>query len=281
MRFDFRGNDCHAARIFEETGSDIRDLLFENGRLRERIARLEEDRQSADDGPRPSASLHSDLAALLSRMAEAEAASEKARARMEWLELQAESHRKRREELERRVVSLEKEKQQQFQSYLELEQQNTNLANLYVASHRLHSTLDRGEVLAGIQEIIINLIGSEELAVFELRTGERAPRLAASFGLEFRSFGEFPAEAQEAIEQSLRNSEICIGQDDGAGFRPTVCIPLLVDGRVIGVIAVFRFLQQKLGIENVDRDLFDLLSTNAATALYVSSLDERGPEEVS
>lgn len=281
MRFDFRGHDCHVARIFDETGSEVRDLLFENRRLRERIARLEEDRRPLDDAPRPPSVLESDLAGLLDRMAETEAAIETALARTEWLELQVEGHWKRREELERRLVSLENEKQQQIQSYLDLEQQNTNLANLYVASHRLHSTLDRGEVLAGIQEIIINLIGSEELAVFEIRTGERAPRLAASFGLEFRSFGEFPAEAQEAIEQSLRNPEVCIGEDDGVGLRPTVCIPLRVDGRVIGVIAVFRFLQQKLGIENVDRDLFDLLSTNAATALYVSSLDDRRPEEVS
>ena len=45
--------------------------------------------------------------------------------------------------------------------YAEVEQQNSNLANLYVASYRLHGTLDREEVIAAIQEIIANLGNSK------------------------------------------------------------------------------------------------------------------------
>ena len=53
-------------------------------------------------------------------------------------------------------------------SPLEIEQQSSNLANLYVASYRLHGSVERSEVLQVIQEIIINLIGSEELGIYEL-----------------------------------------------------------------------------------------------------------------
>jgi hypothetical protein len=66
----------------------------------------------------------------------------------------------------------------------EVEQQNSNLANLYVASYRLHGTLDRGEVIAAIQEIIANLVGSEEAALFEIDPDKKELELVASFGLD-------------------------------------------------------------------------------------------------
>ena len=50
---------------------------------------------------------------------------------------------------------------------LELEQLSTNLASLYVATHRIHSSLERADVLVAIEEVIVNLIGAEELAIFE------------------------------------------------------------------------------------------------------------------
>jgi hypothetical protein len=47
---------------------------------------------------------------------------------------------------------------------------------------------------------------------------------------------------------------------------------LSLDGRVTGAIAIFRLLPQKAGIEDVDRELFGLLATHAAVALYCSAL---------
>ena len=67
--------------------------------------------------------------------------------------------------------------------------------------------------------------------------------------------------------------------------RLTACIPLVLDGKVTGAIAIFRLLPQKAGIEDVDRELFDLLATHAATALYCTSVAReahgrrRGPRE--
>ena len=52
--------------------------------------------------------------------------------------------------------------------YIEIEEQNNNLANLYVASYQLHSTLDFREVIQIVQEIVINLIGSEAFAILLL-----------------------------------------------------------------------------------------------------------------
>jgi GAF domain-containing protein len=44
---------------------------------------------------------------------------------------------------------------------------------------------------------------------------------------------------------------------------------------VTGAIAIFRLLPQKVGLEEVDRELFELLATHAATALYCTQLHEQ------
>ena len=52
--------------------------------------------------------------------------------------------------------------------YIEVEAENNNLANLYVASYQLHSTLDFSESLKIILEIVMNLIGAEEFSIMML-----------------------------------------------------------------------------------------------------------------
>ena len=43
-----------------------------------------------------------------------------------------------------------------------------------------------------------------------------------------------------------------------------------IDPGLTGAIAVFRLLGQKSGLEEIDLQLFDLLASHAATALYSS-----------
>ncbi len=272
MAFEPASDGPKVLRIWDETIRCTRDLFSENEKLRGLLTRLDEERGCLAQALLSVGGRETDLATLRKQVAEKETEAEQAAARADWLERQIDVLRKRREELEGKLESLEKESQERLRSYVELEQQNTNLANLYVASHRLHSTLDRDEVLAGIQEIIINLVGSEELAVFEVAGDGEMPRVAAAFGLPFHSFAEFPFEAQRAVIQCLETRRITIGQEDATGRVPTACIPLGVGERAVGAIAVFRFLQQKQGIESIDRDLFDLLSTHAGTALYATTL---------
>jgi hypothetical protein len=65
-----------------------------------------------------------------------------------------------------RLDQVELENSQFAQRYVEVEEENNNLANLYVSSYQLHSTLDLTEVLRIITEIVINLIGAEVFAVY-------------------------------------------------------------------------------------------------------------------
>jgi GAF domain-containing protein len=54
---------------------------------------------------------------------------------------------------------------------------------------------------------------------------------------------------------------------DAATRKPSACVPLVVDGRTVGVLALFRLLAHKSGFEEVDYALLELLSQQAGVAL--------------
>ena len=65
-------------------------------------------------------------------------------------------------------------------------------------------------------------------------------------------------------------------------FRhPIACVPLKIGTRVIGVIAIYRLLQQKERFQPLDFELFTLLAGHAATALFGSKLYQRSEQKLS
>jgi len=162
--------------------------------------------------------------------------------------------------------------------YLEVEQQNTNLANLYVASYQLNGTLDRERVVAAIQEIVINLIGSEEVGIWELDEELSALSLAGSFGINAREWAGVPLGSGVVGTVADTGERFVISETlvkpFGREEHLTACIPLKLDDKVVGVIAIFRLLQQKQALEPVDFELFDLLGSHAASALYCTRRTE-------
>jgi len=176
------------------------------------------------------------------------------------------------------LSEIQEESRRASERYVEVEQQNTNLANLYVASYQLHGTLDRGRVLASIQEIIINLIGSEELAIWELDDEREALTLAASFGVDEARWHTIALDSEAGVIGlvTVTGERFIAGQSPlqptahEAGL--TACIPLKLDDRVIGAIGIFSLLAQKEALQPVDFEMFDLLASHAATALYCTRL---------
>ncbi|HEX6098251.1 MAG TPA: hypothetical protein VF432_18125 [Thermoanaerobaculia bacterium] len=164
------------------------------------------------------------------------------------------------------LATAEAEAEQLREKYQNFEEQNSNLANLYVASHQLHTSVDRATVLATIQEIVINLIGSEQLVIYE-RCRDSVFRPAASFGLDEQRLAEVTGEY--AVEKLGKGHVFT----DPADRQPlTACVPLQVGDRVEGAILVFRLLEHKPSLEQVDHELFELLSVHASTALHCASL---------
>jgi len=190
--------------------------------------------------------------------------------------------------LRRQLAEIEAANQKYSNQYLEVEQQNNNLANLYVASFQLHSTLDRDEVVSAIQEIIVNLIGSEELAIYEMSADGATLRLVGHFGIDPVAYATVPV-GSGIIGKTAASGEVYFpdpSPDPSPGLPSrapdlaptpreanlTACVPLKLQDKVIGALAVFRLLPQKNGLEAVDLELFNLLGTHAATALYLSKL---------
>lgn len=176
-------------------------------------------------------------------------------------------NRAQQDQLGARLQEIRAESERRFAEYAKLEAVNANLANLYVASYQLHSTLRRDAVLGAIQEIIVNLIGSEEFAVFERDPSGRFRR-ATSFGID----DDESLADHERVAQATASGETWVSAQHG---DLTACIPLKVDAAVNGFIVIQRLLSHKSGLEPIDLELFDLLGTHAAMALYASSLEER------
>jgi hypothetical protein len=186
--------------------------------------------------------------------------------------------RKRQDQvrLQQQIVEIEAEHQRFNQEYQAIEEQNSNLANLYVASYRLHGTLDRGTVLETILEILINLVGSEEIGVFELDPDASVLTLAASYGIEKDRYRAVPLDSG-IIGRVAQSGESYFGTGtNGNGSEReealTACIALKVDEKITGTITVFSLLPQKKDLQPVDHELFELLATHAATALFCTGI---------
>lgn len=154
----------------------------------------------------------------------------------------------------------------------ELAAQQGHLATLYVAAASLHTATEPQALLRAVQEVIINLVGSEAWAL--LRVGEDGSTLTAldSFGVDER-FLPRTVLADAALRGAVESGRSCVRPDDAPHASAwAACIPLSLAGRVVAVIAVRAFLPQKLAVAGPDHDLFDLLATQAAVALRATGL---------
>lgn len=197
------------------------------------------------------------------------------------LERELDRERKVRLRIEERVAAIDAERQAYLKRYLEVEAQNANVSNLYVATLRLHGSIDHNDVLAAIHEIIINLVGCEELAVFELPVQGSTLFLSSSHGIDRTPLERVPVGVGTIGECAASGRTFiatATGAPNSAGAGPeanlTACVPLMVEGVVTGAVAIFRLLGHKPGLEPMDHELFSLIGSHAATALYCTSAVE-------
>jgi GAF domain-containing protein len=158
----------------------------------------------------------------------------------------------------------------------ESEAQVSNLASLYVAVTSVHGALDRPSVLSSVQEIVTNLVGSEEIAIFETDASNGRLVLLASTGIEPGPYQEIQV-GEGAIGKAAATGARLIRPEGGSLTEDgdaalSACIPLKIAGRVVGVLAVFRLLPHKGHLDAVDLDLFDVLAAHAASALLFTRL---------
>jgi transcriptional regulator with GAF, ATPase, and Fis domain len=236
--------------LFNKGKEFTEELLRENQRLRYRLAALETEHSTG-------------------------ASDELTRLREQINQLNEENRR-----IQQRFREVEEENKDFANRYIEIEEQNNNLANLYVASYQLHSTLDFREVIQIVQEIVINLVGAESFAILLLDEKTNELKAIASEGADVMPGVEgVSARLGEGILGTVAKTgeSYYINQDvDGGGKitidKPLAAVPLKIKEHVIGLIVIYKLLQQKDAFSAVDYELFSLLAAHAATAIFSSKL---------
>lgn len=181
--------------------------------------------------------------------------------------------------LQQRFREVEEENKDFAVRYIEIEEQNNNLANLYVASYQLHSTLDFREVIQIVQEIVINLIGAEAFAILLLDEKTNELKTIAYEGDDVMpGIEQISTRLGEGVLGNVARTgeSYYVNQDVEGGSitieRPLAAVPLKIKEHVIGLIVIYKLLQQKDSFTAVDYELFSLLAAHAATAIFSSKL---------
>jgi putative methionine-R-sulfoxide reductase with GAF domain len=156
----------------------------------------------------------------------------------------------------------------------EVEHEFANLANLFVASNQLHSSLSPRGVTRRIKEVLAQLVGAERYCMY-LANGDASELIPIAFeGVAGSSLTPIGI-ADSELGQALLRGAAQVSDGDptqGSITRPAAIIPLSVDEKTVGVIAIFSTLAQKKRFDTVDFELFKLLGQHAAAALVSASL---------
>lgn len=157
----------------------------------------------------------------------------------------------------------------------DMEADFANLANLFVASNSLHSSLSPRAVTRRIKEVLEQLVGAEKFGIY-LVTGDG--RSLAPIVLVGLTPDEPPPEVLAAgpVGDVARSGVARIDDeaDPSAGTleKPPAVFPMQIDDDIVGVVAIFRSFAQKTKFSTVDFELFKLLGQHAAAALMCSGL---------
>jgi hypothetical protein len=156
----------------------------------------------------------------------------------------------------------------------EVESEFANLANLFVASNQLHSSLSPRGVTRRIKEVLAQLVGAERYCMYLANQDGTELIPIAYEGVAGNVLTPVKI-ADSDLGQALLKGTASVSDLDptqGTVQRPAAIIPLSVDEKTVGVIAIFSTLAQKKRFDTVDFELFKLLGQHAAAALVSASL---------
>ena len=230
-----------AVRAYTRSKNFVEEIMRENERLRYKVFHLQQELAGVPHG---------------------------GGARQEDVLSENQQLRRQLEEIRARFEELNRENEDFRQRYQEVEHQNENLLNLYVSGYQLHSTLNEEAVLAIIREILLNLVGAEVFGIWLVTPQSGRMELVSitdECGLFQGSTARLPAERWEALRAgeawyAPAGSLAPVGQ-------PVSCIPLKLEEHPVGVLAIYKLLEQKQGFTSLDQEILGLLAAQAAATL--------------
>jgi GAF domain-containing protein len=180
--------------------------------------------------------------------------------------------------LERRVSALEAENIHLTERALGAEQRLARAAQLYASVSQLHQAEDTDEVIVVVKEIVANLLGCEEMGIFDVVPLGPLCTYVDGIGLDADRFGTLPP-THPTIRAALTSREVVILADamaEPVHGRPLhAVVPLLDRGTVCGLVVLFSLLRQKPLLDAADRDLLEAMALHAGRALIHARLREQ------
>jgi hypothetical protein len=161
----------------------------------------------------------------------------------------------------------------------QIENKDFLLKRLNAASVRLIQALEIGDVYEGIAEIIANLVGSEEVAIFHYSSAAKTFSLAWSWGVESATLQQFASGAGmlgRAVHKGASQfrdrqpDELLLPHEKNL----TACIVLKSSDVSVGVIGIFGLLPQKSRLEWADFELLKFLEIYGAAAIQFHELQK-------
>ena len=157
---------------------------------------------------------------------------------------------------------------------VDTEHQLDRLMSLYVATYQLHAFLDPRQVSSAIADIAVNLLGAERFALLLLKEGGQEFEIAFSQGTSAEATpgysGESYAGGDPLCDAALADGALKLGPTEASSS--IAAVPLKIQDQIVGALVVLKLFDHKPVLRPDDRDLLDLLSAHAASALFAARL---------
>jgi hypothetical protein len=246
-----RKRDAFLQTFFKRGAALTDELVGENKRLRAKIASLEDENATLKTQLASDNAIHD----LLKKIAGLE--REKAR-----------------------LLSTVHEQAEITNRFAEVESELESFANLYVASFQLHASLRMRAVVRNVKELLVQLVGVSSFGIYFADEGRRNLLPIAAEGVDIAAIPKIPlrhASPADGVAAAIERTFLT-GIPHVAGGKvassPVACIPLQLEGDVVGAIVIYSLLGHKEQFVTVDRELLKLLETQAGSAIVSAHLFE-------
>jgi GAF domain-containing protein len=182
------------------------------------------------------------------------------------------------------LEALRREKLRLLDQLEQTSRTSARLATLWAAVERLHASTQRSKICEAVEDIVLNVVGGEQCAIFEVDRSGAHLNLIGSVGVDPQTFREVGF-GEGLIGRVAASGRMFVktGENlNGAALWEetlSACIPLKYCGRLTGVIAILGMQLHKLDFNSIDLEMFDLLSRHAAMALHAAAESSRGKKK--
>jgi hypothetical protein len=149
------------------------------------------------------------------------------------------------------------------------------------ARKRLRECKDRKSAYEVIREIVSNLLGCEEMVVFEVDRKHQELAPLWWFGVEPSKL-HLPRGLNDSALSAVLEGEACIAQvcghvgSAGDDDKASAFVPIEFGGRTAAVLVILRLLPQKANLDEMDRALLAVITSEAGKPLFGNRSQTRG-----